>query len=649
MTQTAQIDPSRIREHGGSNMTDKPYIGTATYSPEDNKLRLYPLHRLAQSDYERVKAYGFKWAPMQQLFVAPAWGPDREDLLIELCGEIEDEDKSLVDRAEERAERFEDYSEKRAKDADCAHKAVSAIADNIPLGQPILVGHHSERRARKDAERIENGMRRAVKMWETSKYWESRAAGALSMAKYKERPDVRSRRIKGLEADLRRMEKSTNRAADFSKAWQSVTTLEQALQIANFDHISKCFTLAEFPRNPPASQYEGMTSLWSALDGGVITHEQAREIALRVHARSNDHRARWITHLNNRLVYERAMLGETGYQELPKSPTRAILPLLNYAGTLTWKNPYHRGENETGEAKPITKAALAKVPNDYKGTRISADGTHRIRIVMGAYLGFTGEDWNKRHAYYPVVVTDAKQHPRPGSGTEDKEQQEIDIRVSRAQEAIQAASERRSKVLANNRAIVAAHRNGAPKPAPGPQEESFQLMAQTLKAGVQVVSADQLFPTPPTLAARMVALADVQPGQRVLEPSAGTGALLGALAQVGADDVLAIEINPKLASRLDATKAGVRCADFLQCNGDAGAFDRIVMNPPFKDAIDIRHIEHALGMLKPSGRLVAICANGPKQQERLRPLATSWEVLPSDTFAGTSVNAALFVIDKGAA
>lgn len=149
---------------------------TATYSPEDNKLRLYASSRLDKETYERVKAAGFRWAPRQELFVAPMWTPSREDLLLELAGEIGDEDKTLVERQEERAERFTEY--------------------NIPLGQPILVGHHSERHARKDAERIENGMRRAVKMWDTAQYWKDRAAGAIQLAKYKERPDVRARRQK---------------------------------------------------------------------------------------------------------------------------------------------------------------------------------------------------------------------------------------------------------------------------------------------------------------------------------------------------------------------------------------------------------------------------------------------------------------------
>ena len=68
---------------------------TVTYSPEDNKLRLYSsLHPDAET-YARVKAEGFKFAPKQDLFVAPMWTPSRVDLLLELCGEIDDEDTAL--------------------------------------------------------------------------------------------------------------------------------------------------------------------------------------------------------------------------------------------------------------------------------------------------------------------------------------------------------------------------------------------------------------------------------------------------------------------------------------------------------------------------------------------------------------------------
>ncbi len=56
-------------------------------------------------------------------------------------------------------------------------------------------------------------------------------------------------------------------------------------------------------------------------------------------------------------------------------------------------------------------------------------------------------------------------------------------------------------------------------------------------------------------------------------------------------------------------------------------------------------------MLAAGGRLVAVVANGPKQEKRLRPVVEemggSWEPLAVDAFeqAGTSVRAALIVVE----
>ena len=49
---------------------------TATYSPEDNKLRLYSISRLAPELYARVKAAGFIFAPARS-YSSPLCGhPD---------------------------------------------------------------------------------------------------------------------------------------------------------------------------------------------------------------------------------------------------------------------------------------------------------------------------------------------------------------------------------------------------------------------------------------------------------------------------------------------------------------------------------------------------------------------------------------------
>ncbi len=165
---------------------------------------------------------------------------------------------------------------------------------------------------------------------------------------------------------------------------------------------------------------------------------------------------------------------------------------------------------------------------------------------------------------------------------------------------------------------------------------------------MKVVSASNLFPTPPEVALRLVSLAQIGPGMSVLEPSAGTGALARAIQEAHEDaDITAIEINPQLAQGLAGMVQKCRCADFLALD-DLGEFDRIVMNPPFDHGADLDHIAHAFSHLAPGGRLVAVCANGPRQREALGEICFQWIDLPAGSFKeqGTSVNAAIVVLDN---
>lgn len=644
---------------------------TATYSPEDNKLRLYASSRLDSATYERVKAAGFKWAPRQQLFVAPMWTPAREDLLLELCGEIGDEDTSLVERAEERADRFSDYSDKRAGDAESARKAVSAIADGIPFGQPILVGHHSEARARKDAERIENGMRRAVRMWETSEYWKQRAAGALRHAKYKELPAVRHRRIKGLEADKRKQERTKAEAEQWLAAWSKEgLTHDEAVKIANFCHLTlprKEGDRPDFDQCPSA--YSALTNSYPNLYAPRTVAEVV-EHAKRAYPRVIAHAERWIAHYENRIAYERAMLDEQGglkAEAFDIQPGGRVLVdgewlvvmrvnkkdgqinsvttnarYVRVRGIEEIKDYRAPTEEDAAKVKKATKLPplvnfpgegfiemtaeeYKKKPADYKGTR-----TAKATAEHGAYRYRTAFLPNGGYRTAQVYITDAKRvdPPAPEAAEPVKFEREAVAPVAAAQAPDSAES-------ADKRADMA---------------DDFRAMRDQLKAGVQVVSAPQLFPTPADLAARMVELADIEPGMRVLEPSAGTGRILEQLPE--GCEVVAVEINAALGGRLDADRRAVVIGDFLQCTPETlwGSFDRIVMNPPFANADDIKHIRHALRFLKPGGKLVAICANGPRQNAQLRPLVEQhggeWENLPPDTFAesGTAVNTALFTL-----
>ena len=59
------------------------------------------------------------------------------------------------ERMERRAQRRREWAKSRERKRDAALKASSDAVADIPLGQPILVGHHSERSHRKALERQE--------------------------------------------------------------------------------------------------------------------------------------------------------------------------------------------------------------------------------------------------------------------------------------------------------------------------------------------------------------------------------------------------------------------------------------------------------------------------------------------------------------
>ena len=81
------------------------------------------------------------------------------------------------ERLERKLEKREDWAGKASERASKRFNAAHAIADGIPFGQPILVGHHSEKHARADAARIDNNMRKGCEENNLATHHRSRAAG----------------------------------------------------------------------------------------------------------------------------------------------------------------------------------------------------------------------------------------------------------------------------------------------------------------------------------------------------------------------------------------------------------------------------------------------------------------------------------------
>ncbi len=107
------------------------------------------------------------------------------------------------ERAERRADWHAEHAGKAAAASDAAYGAARQIGDMIPLGQPILVGHHSERRHRRDIERIDNAMRRSVDESKRSEYHADRAETAERYQARRESVPTTLRRIEKLEAERR--------------------------------------------------------------------------------------------------------------------------------------------------------------------------------------------------------------------------------------------------------------------------------------------------------------------------------------------------------------------------------------------------------------------------------------------------------------
>lgn len=285
----------------------------ATYSAEDNKLRLYASERLDSDLYQRVREAGFRWAPKQELFVAPKWTPSREDLAVELAGQITAEESTMAERAEAKAIRLEDLAVKRAGDSNSYHAAADRISERFYGGQPILVGHHSEKRARKDQERMRSAMRKAIDATDAARYWNYKAAGVERHANRKNNPRVVAGRIKTILKDLRTYQRQINHAKFCLRLWENMPSKESQ---ENFKALVSHLAGVHFKDGAAAPYYSDYNQgIWNRLQEDAknpIEPLEAVEICISFHSyqAESPYTLRWIAHCLNRLAYERGELGE---------------------------------------------------------------------------------------------------------------------------------------------------------------------------------------------------------------------------------------------------------------------------------------------------------------------------------------------------
>jgi hypothetical protein len=167
------------------------------------------------------------------------------------------------------------------------------------------------------------------------------------------------------------------------------------------------------------------------------------------------------------------------------------------------------------------------------------------------------------------------------------------------------------------------------------------------------------FATPEPLGLKMAEWANIQPGDHVLEPSAGHGAIARFFPQQS--HVTMVEPSYDLSQRAALANGNARIInDTFESLHRTNKYDAVVMNPPFGNGgkTAIEHVAKAAQHLREGGRIVALIPRGGLTDKRLATFLDSDEAqslhrvatfdLPPSTFerAGTAVNTQVVVLEK---
>lgn len=191
----------------------------------------------------------------------------------------------------------------------------------------------------------------------------------------------------------------------------------------------------------------------------------------------------------------------------------------------------------------------------------------------------------------------------------------------------------RDKLLSNMNHELSHQRN----------EETERL--HELEMQIKSMKIPGFFPTPKHIIQTLIRFAELKESDAILEPSAGKGDILDAITEHFGDvkpDLDAIEINPKLRELLEYKGYNLVGNNFLET--DDQGYDKIIMNPPFENGLDIEHVTHSLKMLKHGGRVVAVMSEGVffrkfKKEEAFRELLSEHNAYVSETISDAFVDA----------
>lgn len=156
-------------------------------------------------------------------------------------------------RLERKVQKRAEWAAKADARSDARLHAADRIASVIPLGQPILVGHHSEGRHRRDLERIDSNMRKGIEESKLADHHRSAGAGLadqLERSVFSDDDDA----VQQLEARIAERVARVERCKAINRAIRSGGHVDPPLtaaEVAELASIAHAFGAAYKPGYPP--------------------------------------------------------------------------------------------------------------------------------------------------------------------------------------------------------------------------------------------------------------------------------------------------------------------------------------------------------------------------------------------------------------
>ena len=136
--------------------------------------------------------------------------------------------------AEERADRLRERADKAAAEAASRFGTAEEIGKRFEFGQPILVGHHSEKRARRDRERIDTNFRKGFAAADEAKELRRRAdAAESSRAVSSDDPDALPKlraRLEELEAAHEKIKARPHERYEVTNSGANIRRVKQRIE-----------------------------------------------------------------------------------------------------------------------------------------------------------------------------------------------------------------------------------------------------------------------------------------------------------------------------------------------------------------------------------------------------------------------------------